>query len=154
MVNKPTPRQLHYLKQLAESTGQTFTYPRHLRRGKPGDRPDEDHPGPREPCRAADRARRSPTDFATGSEDSARVRDDEISGRGQVGYVARNRRRDAEPTSDRPAPKRTTPVVGKRTRLGRYIVSEGERIVHGQRVDAVVEADRRSRHGGWPRVPH
>lgn len=42
-----------------------------------------------------------------------------------------------EPTSDRPAPKRTTPVVGKRTELARYTV-EGERVVYGQRVDGVV----------------
>jgi hypothetical protein len=49
-----------------------------------------------------------------------------------------NAQREAQPTSDRPAPKRTTPVVGKRTELARYTVAEGERILYGQRVDGVI----------------
>ncbi len=32
---------------------------------------------------------------------------------------AHNRAREPQPRSDRPAPKRTTPVVGKRTELAR-----------------------------------
>jgi hypothetical protein len=51
---------------------------------------------------------------------------------------AHNRDRDPRPGPDRPAPKRTPPVVGKRTELARYTVAEGERIVYGQRIDGVV----------------
>jgi hypothetical protein len=48
-----------------------------------------------------------------------------------------------------PAPKRTAPVVGKRTELARYTVAEGERIVYGQRVDGVVRVtDRPATPGG------
>jgi hypothetical protein len=62
---------------------------------------------------------------------------------------AHNRHHEPEPTSDRPAPKHTTPVVGQRTELARYTVAEGERIVYGQRVDGVVRVtDRPATPGG------
>lgn len=62
---------------------------------------------------------------------------------------AHNRHPEPEPTSDRPAPKRNTPVVGKRTELARYTVAEGERVVYGQRVDGVVRVtDRPATPGG------
>ena len=83
------------------------------------------------------------------AQDSARVRDDEIYGHGSSATWAHNRHQEPEPTSDRPAPKRTTPVVGKRTELARYTVAEGERIVYGQRVDGVVRVtDRPATPGG------
>ena len=62
---------------------------------------------------------------------------------------AANRQRDAQPTSDRPAPKRKTPVVGKRTEPARYTVAEGEPIVYAQRVGGVVRVtDRPATPGG------
>ena len=56
----PHPGSCTTCKDLAESTGQTFTYPRTFAEGKPGDRPDEDHPA-REVRSGASSARRSPT---------------------------------------------------------------------------------------------
>lgn len=148
MVNKPTPRQLRYLRSLAERTGQTFTYPRtfadasseidRLKAIRPESRTERRI----ERKQIADR-------IATGPEDAARVRDEEISGRGSSATWAHNRDREPRPSSDRPAPKHRTPVVGKRTQLARYTVAEGERIVYGQRVDGVVRVtDRPATPGG------
>ena len=137
MASKPTPRQLRYLRSLAERTGQTFTYPKtfadasreigRLKQVRPETRVE----------RRIER-KEIADQLATGPADSARVRDDEISGHGSSATWAHNRHQEPEPTSDRPAPERTTPVVGKRTELARYTVAEGERIVYGQRVDGVV----------------
>jgi hypothetical protein len=87
--------------------------------------------------------------LGAGPEDSARVRDDEISGHGSSAAWAHNRHKEPEPTSERPAAKRIIPVVGKRTELARYTVAEGERIVYGQRIDGVVRVtDRPASPGG------
>ena len=148
MANKPTPRQLRYLKSLAERTGQTFTYPHTFAdAGREIDRLK----GVRPESRAERRIERKDIadQLATGPVDSARVREDEISGRESSATWAHNRHRDAEPTSDRPAPKLTAPVVGKRTELARYTVAEGERVLYGQRVDGVVRVtDRPATPGG------
>jgi len=48
-----------------------------------------------------------------------------------------DRRHTVKPTPDRPAPKRRTPVIGKRTELARYTVAEGERILYSQRIDGL-----------------
>ena len=86
---------------------------------------------------------------AVGEQDAARVRDDEIDGYGSNCQWAHNRHPEPTPSSDRPAPKRTTPVVGKRTELARYTVAEGERVLYGQRVDGVVRVtDRPATSGG------
>jgi hypothetical protein len=148
VANKPTPRQLRYLRSLAERTGQTFTYPHTATEaGREIDRLK----GVRPESRAERRIERKDIadQLATGPADSARVREDEISGRGSSATWAHNHQRDPEPTSDRPAPKRATPVVGKRTELARYTVAEGERVVYGQRVDGVVRVtDRPATPGG------
>ena len=149
VANKPTTRQLGYLKSLADRTGQTFTYPktaaeasREIRRLKT--------------ARAMTRTERYVEttavrdQIATGPiHDATRVGEDEITGRGSTVTWAHNR--DQEPTvrDDQPAPKRMPPVVGARTELARYRVSEGERILFGQRVDGVVRVtDRPARPGG------
>ena len=137
MANKPTPRQLRYLRSLAERTGQTFTYPHTFAEaGREIDRLKAVRPESRAERRIE---RKEIADqLATGPEDSARVREDEISGRGSSATWAHNAQREPQPTSDRPAPKRSTPIVGTLTELARYTVAEGERIVYGQRVDGVV----------------
>ena len=56
---------------------------------------------------------------------------------------AHNRDREPQPTPHRSAPKRTTPVVGKRTELARDAVAEGDRIIYGPRVDGVVRVTNR-----------
>jgi hypothetical protein len=78
---KPTSRQLAYLKSLADRTGQTFTYPQtsrqasaeinRLKHAKPSSRTE----------RSVER-KLIADQIATGPLDAARVRDDEISGRG------------------------------------------------------------------------
>jgi hypothetical protein len=148
VATKPTPRQLSYLRSLAERTGQTFTYPRTFAEAsREIDRLKQVHPESRVERRIE---RKEIADqLATGPADSARVRDDEISGHGSSATWAHNRHQEPEPTSDRPAPKRTTPIVGKRTELARYTVADGERIVYGQRIDGVVRVtDRPATPGG------
>jgi hypothetical protein len=78
---KPSRRQLSYLKALADRTGQTFTYPQtsqqasaeinRLKQTKPSSRTE----------RYLER-KLIADQIATGPIDSARVREDEISGRG------------------------------------------------------------------------
>lgn len=137
MATNPTPRQLSYLRSLAERTGQTFTHPhtapeasREIDRLK--------HVRPESHAERRIERKQIAHQLATGPADTTRVRDDEISGRGSNCHWSHNRHPEPQPTSDHPAPKRTTPVVGKRTELARYTVAEGERVVYGQRVDGVV----------------
>ena len=133
MTTKPTARQLSYLRSLAQRTGQTFTYPHTAA----------------EASREITRLKQTrPSSLA--EDYAARVRADEIDGYGSSATWAHHRHH-AEPTpsSDRPAPKRMTPVVGKRTELARYTVAEGERVLYGQRVDGVVRVtDRPATPGG------
>ena len=136
MATKPTARQLRYLRSLAQRTGQTFTYPHtaaeasreidRLKRARPSSLAE------------LEIEREIADAVAVGERDAARVRADEIDGYGSSATWAHHRHREPTPSSDRPAPKRTTPVVGKRTELARYTVAEGERVLYGQRVDGVV----------------
>lgn len=147
MAKKPTPRQLRYLKSLAEKTGQTFTYPKTL--AEASHQIERLLDAPLRLHGELEIEREIADAVAMGEQDAARVRKDEISGHGSSATWAHNRRQEPEPTSDRPAPKRITPVVGKRTELARYTVTEGERILYGQRVDGVVRVtDRPARAGG------
>ncbi len=63
-----------------------------------------------------------------------------------------NREQDPPPAED-PDPdasrRRHTPIVGQRTELARYTVTEGERILYGQRIDGIVRiTDRPASQGG------
>ena len=138
--HKPTHRQLAYLKALADRTGQTFTYPQtsqqasaeinRLKKAKPSSRSE----------RYVER-KLIADQIATGPLDAARVRDDEIHGRGSSATWMHNREQEPPPVED-PGPaasrRRRAPVVGKRTELARYTVTEGERILYGQRIDGIV----------------
>jgi len=148
VANKPTHRQLSYLRSLAERTGQTFTYPHTFAEAvREIDRLKAIRPESRVERRIE---RKEIADqLATGPVDSARVREDEISGRGSSATWAHNRQRHDQPPTYRAAPTRSTPVVGRRTELARYTVAEGERVVYGQRVDGVVRVtDRPATPGG------
>jgi hypothetical protein len=137
---KPTSRQLAYLKSLADRTGQTFTHPQtsrqasaeinRLKQAKPSSRTE----------RYVER-KLIADQIATGPLDAARVRDDEIHGRGSSATWMHNREQDPPPVED-PGPaasrRRCAPVVGKRTELARYNVDEGARILYGQRIDGIV----------------
>ena len=138
--HKPTSRQLNYLKALAERTGQTFTYP--------GTMADASAEIKRlKQTQASSRTERHverkviADQIATGPLDAARVREDEISGRGSSATWMQNRERETSPSNDPGsdcAPRRRAPGVGQRTELARYTVSEGERILYGQRIDGIV----------------
>src|SRR5450631_134748 len=88
--SKPTSRQLSYLKSLANRTGQTFTYPQtsrqasaeinRLKQTKPSSRTE----------RYVER-KLIADQIATGPLDAARVRDEEIHGRGSSATWVQNR---------------------------------------------------------------
>ena len=149
-TRRPTPRQLSYLRSLAERTGQTFTYPatsadagREIARLK----------NARPSTRAERRIERKliADEIAAGPAGAARVRGDEISGHGSSATWTQNRQQGTPPTPGLGPPEAApkTPKFGERTELTRYTVGEGERIVYGQRIDGVVRVtDRPAAQGG------
>jgi hypothetical protein len=148
---KPTSRQLSYLKSLADRTGQTFTYPQTSRQASQEiNRLMHIQPNTRTE-RYVER-KLIADQIATGPPDAARVRDDEIHGRGSSATWVQNREQEPPPIEDPGAAtprRRRAPVVGKRTELARYTVTEGERILYGQRIDGIVRVtDRPASQGG------
>jgi hypothetical protein len=147
---RPTPRQLSYLKSLAERTGQTFTYPATSRDAS---REIARLKNARPSTRTERRVERKliADQIAAGPDDAARVRDDEISGHGSSATWTQNRPQNPPPGAD-PGPSATapkTPSVGERTELARYTVAKGERILYGQRIDGIVRVtDRPAGEGG------
>jgi hypothetical protein len=148
-AGKPTRRQLDYLKNLANRTGQTFTYPQTSRQASAEiNRLKQVQPSSRTE-RYVER-KLIADQIATGPLDAARVRADEISGRGSSATWIQNRDQEPRPVEDPgSASRRRVPVVGQRTELARYTVSEGERILYGQRIDGIVRViDRPAIQGG------
>ena len=140
--SKPTSRQLSYLKSLANRTGQTFTYPQTSRQASAEiNRLKQTKPSTRTE-RYVER-KLIADQIATGPLDAARVREDEISGRGSSATWMHNRDQEPPPVED-PGPatprRRRAPVVGKRTELARYTIAEGQRILYGQRIDGMVRS--------------
>lgn len=138
MPPKPTSRQLSYLRSLANRTGQTFTYPQTSRQASAE---IERLKHTRSSSRTEIRVERKQIadQIASGPIDSASVRADEIAGHGSNCTWLQNR--DQEPIAPEdpgPSRRRRAPKVGKRTELARYRVPAGERILYGQRIDAVV----------------
>jgi hypothetical protein len=137
---KPTSRQLSYLKSLANRTGQTFSYP-HTSRQASQEINRLKHAQPSSRTERYVERKLIADQIATGPLDAARVRDDEISGRGSTATWTHNRDQEPTPVKD-PGPatarRRRAPVVGKRTELARYTVTEGERVLYGQRMDGIV----------------
>ena len=150
-ASKPTSRQLSYLKNLANRTGQTFTYPQTSRQASAEINRLKQTQASTRTERYVER-KLIADQIATGPLDAARVREDEISGRGSSATWMHNREQEPPPIEDPdPAsPRRTrAPVVGTRTELARYTVTEGERILYGQRIDGIVRVtDRPAGEGG------
>jgi hypothetical protein len=145
-------RQLSYLKAPADRSGQTFTYPQTSQQASA----EINRLKNAKPSSATERyiERKLIADqIATGPIDSARVREDEIAGRGSSATWVHNREQ-APPAAPDPGPtatrERRAPVVGKRTELARYTLSDGtERVVYGQRIDGSVRVtDRPAAAGG------
>ena len=138
MPDKPTARQLSYLKALASARGQSFTYPqttaeasREIARLK-GVRPESRVDQRRERREIADAIQAGPAD-------AARVRADEVDGYGSTAVWTQNREQAPAPVQDPgPARARKTPAVGQRTELGAYEVNRTSRVIVGQRIDGVV----------------
>ena len=80
---KPTPKQLKYLRALAQRTGQTFAYPRTM---EAASEEIERLKGVKATPQADRRRelREVQDDLATGRGDAARVRDAELSGYGST----------------------------------------------------------------------
>ena len=150
MPTKPaSPRQLSYLKNLADRCGQTFTYPhtaaeasreiQRLKNAKASSRSERYL----ERMQIADQVATGPV------HDAARVHQDEIAGHGSTATWTHNRDRQPAAVEPEAARRGTPPNVGARVELGRYETSEGDRIVYGQRIDGVVRVtDRPAGPGG------
>ena len=139
-AGKPTSRQFAYLKNLANRTGQTFTYPQ-TRRQASAEINRLEHTQPSSRTERYVERKLIADQIATGPLDAARVRDDEISGRGSSATWVQNREQEPPAVEDPAAAsprRRPAPVVGQRTELARYTVSEGERVLYGQRIDGIV----------------
>jgi hypothetical protein len=134
---RPTPKQLAYLRTLAQRTGQTFAYPRTASQASREIRRLKNTPASSRTEVRIERKQIADQIAAGPANNSTAVRVDEISGHGSTATWAHNRdRKPAGPP--KPAPKCKTPEVGPRTELARYTIAGQARIVFGQRVDGVV----------------
>jgi hypothetical protein len=120
---RPTPKQLAYLRVLANRTGQTFAYPRTAAQASREIRRLKNTPASSRTEVRIERKQIADA-IAAGPADSTAVRVDEITGHGSSATWAHGR--PAQPT--RPAPparpteptRSTAPVVAPRTELARY----------------------------------
>jgi hypothetical protein len=132
----PTTRQMSYLRSLALKTGTSFTYPRtrgeasqeiNRLRGLKDTR--------RDVALERDEGERERFAYATA------VQDEEVSGYGSTATW-----RVSAPA--RPAPGATRDSsVGERTELARYEISDGERVLYGQRINGTVRVTDRPARG-------
>ena len=126
-ADRPTAKQLRYLRALANSRGQTFTYPTTKAQASAEIRRLQAHPR-REPRRAPDRARPPPA-----RRRAARRRDRRR---------ARTRSPATAPTPTGPTPDRGGPVMstaGTRHELARYQLPDGTtRALFAQRINGRV----------------
>lgn len=135
-VVMPTPRQMSYLRALALKTGTSFTYPRtrgqasreiNRLRGLKDTRGDA--------ALERDEGERERFAYATG------VQDEEVSGYGSTATW-----RTSAPPRSAAAPAREN-SVGERTELSRYEISDGERVLYGQRINGTVRVTDRPAGG-------
>ena len=145
-----TPRQLSYLKSLANRAGQTFTYPKTAAQASAEiNRLKNTRPSSRTERRVEHKL--IADQIQAGPLDAARVREPEISGRGSSATWVQNREQEP-PAPEDPGPaaaRRQAPKVGQRTELARYRIPTGERVLYGQRVDGIVRVtDRPQAPGG------
>jgi hypothetical protein len=131
---RPTPKQLAFLRTLAQRTGETFTYPQTVSQASA----EIDRLLKRKlSTRIEQRLDRDAvfSMVAKRPHDATRIRDDETAGHGSTAAW-----------SDK-AWEHDDYQVGKRTELARYRISIGERVVYGQRVDGVVRVTDRPATG-------
>jgi hypothetical protein len=134
---RPTPKQLAYLRTLAQRTGQTFAYPRTAAQASREIRRLKSTPASSRTEVRIERKQIADAIAAGPANNSTAVRVDEITGHGSTATWVHNR--DREPAGpSKSASKRTTPEVGPRTELARYTIAGQARVLFGQRVDGVV----------------
>lgn len=143
---KPTGRQLAYLRALAQRTGETFAYPQNTAQASSEIKRLQ---GRRSSTRTEERQeqRAVQRDFAERPDDATRVRDHELDG---YGSTATWKRQDLGPT-DNQQPTSARAKTGRRVELARYQLSNGQRILEGQRVGGVVRVTDRSVTGAGRR---
>ena len=136
--NRPTDRQLRFLKSLAEQTGTSFTYPK--TRGQASREIERlvqlKDSGSIPPAEVLECDERMESDGLIESDErslvyATAVADHEVSGYGSTASWS------GGPVEDRPCdmgPRQ----IGERTELGRYAVSSGERVLYGQRINGGV----------------
>jgi hypothetical protein len=132
---RPTPKQLAYLRVLAQRTGETFVYPQTVAQASAEIERLQKRPKSTRTEQRLDR-REIQTALAERPDDASRIRADETAGYGSTATWT------DKAWDDSPEPK-----VGKRTQLARYTISAGERIVYGQRIDGVVRVIDRPANG-------
>jgi hypothetical protein len=131
---RPTPKQLAYLRVLAQRTGETFTYPQTIAQASAEiDRLKGRKPSSRLEQRLDQQAVSNA--LATRPDDATRIRPDETTGYGSTAVWA-----------DKPWEQQDY-QVGQRVELARYRITEGERVVYGQRVDGIVRVTDRPANG-------
>jgi hypothetical protein len=131
---RPTPKQLAYLRTLAQRTGQTFAYPQTAAQaGAEINRLLNVNPSTRIEQRL-DRHAVS-QGLQERPHDATRIREDETTGYGSTAT-----------RSDKPWESEEH-VTGKRVELGRYTITLGERVIWGQRVDDIVRVTDRPATG-------
>jgi hypothetical protein len=123
----PSPRQLRYLRQLADQTATSFTYPRTKRQASEEiDRlRNLKASTPRLPRLRERSIASDPNLYATAP------RCDELTGYGSSAHWRTTNVKDPESIPDRGS-------TGSRKELARYTISSGERIVYGQRINGSV----------------
>ncbi|HWT92727.1 MAG TPA: hypothetical protein VN238_07005 [Solirubrobacteraceae bacterium] len=126
MPAEPTPKQMRYLKALAQRTGQTFTLPRTADQAST----EIKRLLGVKPTPAADRARELrdiQTAMATERGDAARHDETDVEGHGST----------ARWSQTAPAPA-GNPTIGERKELACFTIGSGERVIYGQRINGVV----------------
>jgi hypothetical protein len=134
-VPQPTPKQLSYLRSLADQTGTTFVTPR--------TRPEASAEIDR--LRKLSRRRRS-RDFAESDRRPAPVygtapQPDELTGYGSSAHWRTTRVKDPKTPSGEP-------TVGQLVEQARYTISSGERVIYGQRIAGSVRLVDKPAAGG------
>lgn len=131
---RPTPKQLAYLRVLAQRTGETFTYPQTIAQASAEIERLLKRPSSTRVEQSLDR-REVQTALAERPADATRIREDETAGYGS-----------SAKWTDKPW-EHDDYQVGKRVELDRYHISDGERVIYGQRVDGVVRVVDRPAQG-------
>ncbi len=131
---KATPKQLAYLRALADRTGETFAYPQTSQQASAEITRLKTRKATSRTERNVER-RELGREMAERPADATRIRRDETAGYGSTATWTEKRWEHDDYQ------------VGQRTELARYTITDGERVVYGQRVDGIVRVTDRPASG-------